>query len=80
MTPELQAYYENQFDLMAKPGWTDLMEDLQKIKASINNLSLVTDAHDLWFRKGQLDILDLLLSRREACGKAYEELKDETNL
>lgn len=80
MTPELEKYYSNQFDMMAMPGWTDLIEDLQKIKDATNNLSLVTDAHDLWYRKGQIDILDLLLTRREACGKAYEELKDETNL
>lgn len=80
MTPELQHYYEGQFTMMATPGWTDLIEDLQKIKDATNNLSLVTDANDLYFRKGQLDILDLLLTRRDACGKAYEELKDETNL
>jgi len=80
MTPELQKYYENQFTMMAMPGWADLIEDLQKIKDATNNLSLVTDANDLYFRKGQIDILDLLLTRRDACGKAYEELKDETNL
>jgi len=80
VTPVLQQYYENQFDMMSKHGWTDLIEDLQKIKTSINNLSLVTDAHDLWFRKGQLDILDLLITRKEACAKVYEELQDETNL
>ncbi len=66
--------------MMATPGWADFIEDLQKIKDATNNLSLVTDANDLYFRKGQLDILDLLLTRRDACGKAYEELKDETNL
>jgi hypothetical protein len=80
VTPELQKYYENQFTMMAMPGWADLIEDLQKIKDATNNLSLVTDANDLYFRKGQIDILDLLLTRRDACGKAYEELKDETNL
>lgn len=80
MNTDLQRYYENQFDLMARDGWKDLIEDLQKIKDAINNLSLVTDANDLYFRKGQIDILDLLLTRRDACGKAYEELKDETNL
>jgi hypothetical protein len=56
MNHELQQYYENQFTLFIQPGWTDLVEDLQRLKDSINDLSLVTDTQDLYFRKGQLDI------------------------
>lgn len=77
---ELQAYYENQWGLFAQPGWKDLMEDLQKLKDSVNNLSVVSDAHDLYFRKGQIDILDLLLKRKEACEKVFEELSNDSSL
>ena len=56
------------------------MEDLQKIKESVNNLSLVADAHDLYYRKGQLDMLDLLLNRKDAFDKAYKELEDEEDV
>lgn len=77
---ELQAYYENQWGLFTQPGWKDLMEDLQKLKDSVNNLSVVSDAHDLFFRKGQIDILDLLLKRKEACEKVYEELNNDSSL
>lgn len=77
---ELQTYYENQWDLFSKPGWQDLMEDLQKLKDSVNNLSVVSDAHDLYFRKGQIDILDLLLKRKEACEKVFEELSNDSSL
>ncbi len=80
MNTDLQKYYENQFDLMARDGWKDLIEDLQKLKDSINNLSLVTDANDLWYRKGQLDILELLLKRKETCEKVFEELKNDTSV
>lgn len=77
---ELQTYYENQWGLFAQPGWKDLMEDLQKLKDSVNNLSVVSDAHDLYFRKGQIDILDLLLKRKEACEKVFEELSNDSSL
>ena len=80
MAPELQKYYEESFNMMSTQGWTDLVEDLHKLKSSINNITLTTDTHDLFFRKGQLDILDLLLNRKEACEKIYEELSDETNV
>lgn len=77
MDKELQKYYEELFSTMSTRGWAFLMEDLQKLKASINNITLTTDTQDLFFRKGQLDILDLLLNRKEACEKVYEELSNE---
>ena len=77
MAPSLQKYYEESFNMMATQGWTDLLEDLQKLKDSLNNLSLVTDTQDLFFRKGQIDILDLLLKRKDTCEQVYEELQNE---
>ena len=77
MAPNLQKYYEESFNTMATQGWADLMEDLNKLKDSLNNLSLVTDTQDLFFRKGQIDILDLLLKRKDTCEQVYEELQNE---
>lgn len=77
MAPNLQKYYEEAFSMMATHGWADLMEDLNKLKDSLNNLSLVTDTQDLFFRKGQIDILDLILKRKDTCEQVYEELENE---
>ena len=63
--------------MMATQGWADLLEDLHKLKDSLNNLSLVTDTQDLYFRKGQIDILDLILKRKDTCEQVYEELQNE---
>ena len=63
--------------MMSTQGWADLLEDLNKLKDSLNNLSLVTDTQDLFFRKGQIDILDLILKRKETCEQVYEELQNE---
>jgi hypothetical protein len=63
--------------MMATQGWADLLEDLQKLKDSLNNLSLVTDTQDLYFRKGQIDILDLILKRKDTCEQVYQELQNE---
>lgn len=80
MAPELQKYYENQFSMMATQGWEDLVEDFQKLKESINDITLTTDTQDLFLRKGQLDILDLILKRKETCEKVYEELSDASDV
>lgn len=63
--------------MMSTQGWADLMEDFTKLKDSLNNLSLVTDTQDLFFRKGQIDILDLILKRKDTCEQVYEELQNE---
>jgi hypothetical protein len=77
VAPNLQKYYEESFNMMATQGWADLMEDLNKLKDSLNNLSQVTDTQELFFRKGQLDILDLILKRKDTCEQVYEELENE---
>lgn len=80
MAPDLQKYYEEQFSMMATQGWADLVEDFLKLKASINDVTLTTDTQDLFYRKGQLDILDLILKRKETVEQVYEELSNETDV
>jgi hypothetical protein len=41
MNEELQKYYEARFDMMSNQGWLDLMEDVDKIIASLNNISTI---------------------------------------
>ena len=77
MDKELQVYYEETFNTMSTKGWSFLIEDFEKIKASLNDISTVTDTQSLYFRKGQLDILELVLGRKATCEKVYEELQDE---
>lgn len=72
----LQTYYEETFSMMATKGWAMLIEDLTKIKNTVNELSTVQDAQSLFHRQGQIDILNLLLTRKEACERAYEELAE----
>jgi hypothetical protein len=80
MAPDLQKYYEEQFSMMATQGWADLVEDFLKLKTSINDVALTTDTQDLFYRKGQLDILDLILKRKETVEQVYEELNNEENV
>ena len=80
MTPELQRFYEQAFSMMATEGWSDFMEDVQRIADSYDKLSSVTETHTLDFRRGQMDILNWMLGLRTAYERAYEELQQETSL
>lgn len=74
MTPELQEYYEDRFTLFACQGWRDLLEDVTNIVNNIDSLSSVKDEADLKYKQGQLDILNWILTLKQASDAAYDEL------
>ena len=78
MTPELQKYYEARFDLMSKEGWKDLMEDIDTMIESLNNISTISDETSLQFKKGELSILTWLRTLKEVSERAFEELNEKT--
>ena len=77
MTPELQKYYEDRFAMMATPGWRDLIDDIEKIKESLNNISVVENEKDLQFKKGELSILNWLKTLKQVSEEAYEALNEK---
>lgn len=74
MDKALQKYYEDRFSMMASTGWTDLLDDAKEIFKAVNNLAPVTTESELFFRKGQLDILQWFLTLKESSASAYEQL------
>ena len=74
MNQELQDYYESRFEMMSTKGWKDLVEDVDKIIVSLNNISVVSDEKDLQFKKGELSILTWLVNLKEISERAYEEI------
>ena len=74
MTPELEKYYESRFEMMSTQGWKDLVEDIDKIIVSLNNISVVSDEKDLQFKKGELSILTWLKNLKQISERAYEEI------
>jgi hypothetical protein len=77
MTPELQKYYEDRFDLFSRPGWRDLMEDVDVMLEAMNNVSTIADEKSLQFRKGEISILIWLKTLKGVSEQAYEELNEK---
>ena len=77
MTPDLQKYYEDRFDMMSMEGWKDLCMDIDIMIESLNNISVIPDEKTLHFRKGELSILTWLKTLKEVSEKAYEELNEK---
>jgi hypothetical protein len=77
MTPGLQKYYEDRFDLFSQPGWLDLMEDVEVMLEAMNNVSTIADEKSLQFRKGEISILTWLKTLKGVSERAYEDLNEK---
>ena len=77
MTPDLQKYYEDRFDLFSRPGWIDMMEDIDGMLNALNNVSTIADEKSLQFRKGEISILTWLVTLKEISERAYEDLNEK---
>jgi hypothetical protein len=77
MTPELQAYYEDRLKMMGEPSWKDLMEDVEAMMQSTNDITSIPDEKNLHYRRGEISMMRWMLSLRDVSEQAYEQLKDE---
>ena len=77
MQKELQDYYENRFSMMATQGWVDLIEDLEIMIKATDTLAGVDSEQQLYFKKGEMSILNWLKNLRDASTEVYEQLQQE---
>ena len=64
---------------MTTVGWKQFIEDVQALFDSYNNISTVDTHEELHKRKGQLDILQWVLTLKDVSSQAYEELQIADN-
>mgnify|MGYP000742251929 FL=1 len=76
MDPEVEKYYNNFFDLFTTEGWKQLLVDLEDNVKAINSVESVTDANDMYFKKGQINVLNNLLNMEYITNNSFEEIKN----
>lgn len=77
MDKELETYYNTYFDFFGTNGWKQLIEELKTNAININSVEAVKDEADMYFRKGQLNILANLLNFQTMIEHGYEEATKE---
>lgn len=80
MDKVLQKYYEERFNMMTTEGFKDLVADAQVMLDTYKDIDSISSEKDLWFRKGQLDILRWLVELKSVSERAWEELNDQKNI
>ena len=79
MNRELQDYYENRFAMMAMPGWSDLLEDLDLMIKSTDTIGGIDTTEQLHFRKGELSIMNWIKTLKESSAEVYEQLQEDVD-
>jgi len=73
MDQETQTYYDQYFSLFLTDGWKQLIQDFSNNAVQINSLEAVKDSNDMYFRKGQLNVLAHLINMETIVSTNYEE-------
>ena len=71
-----EAFLSDRIQMTRSEGWLDLVEEIENLERSITNLDNINSEQDLWVIKGQLRVINFLLSLDTATTIALEELQD----
>ena len=71
---ELQEYYEERLDMMSGKAWKQLIEDVEAMVATTNNINAIQDEKTLHFRRGELSIMNWLLGLKEMSLIGYNQI------
>ena len=74
-TTDIQ-FLEDRIAMTGTDGWLDLLEDIKNLQDSIANVENIHSEKDLWEIKGQLRVINFILSLENATNLALEELQD----
>jgi len=74
MNKETETYYNKYFDLFTNDGYKQLIEELKSNAVAINNVDAIKDEKDMYFRKGQLNVLALLINFETTIDNAFKEI------
>jgi len=70
-------FLEDRLSMMETEGWRDLIEDFKNLENSAGNIDTMNSEQDLWHAKGQLLMINLVLSLQSATNLALEESVDQ---
>ena len=77
MDKAIEQYYDNLQDMFMTAGWKGLIEELSANALHINSVEATKDNDDMFFRKGQLNILSFILNLESTIDRLQNEGSDE---
>ena len=77
MTPELETYFDNYFELFNNEGFKQLLEELDAQARQFADIQTVKDEEELFFRKGQVAVLASIINLQATMEAAREQAEAE---
>ena len=77
MTPELETYFNNYFDLFKSQGFKQLLEEISATTSTLSDIQSIKDNEELFFRKGQIAAFATVLNLEWTIEAAREQAEAE---
>ncbi len=68
-----EQFLKDRLDMFETEGWRDLVSDLKITEGNVRDIRTLESEKDLWYAKGQLEILRQLHSLEDATKLAVEQ-------
>lgn len=78
MNKETELYYNNYFELFRTPGWAQFVDEFRQNANVINSVENTKDGEELFFKKGQLTVLAMIINLEAYINQGYEDASAET--
>ena len=76
MTPETEKYFRDLNDMFRSEGWKILLGDIQASAIGVNSIENTKDEQDLYYRKGQLAVMNNILNLETQVSAAQEQAEE----
>jgi hypothetical protein len=73
MTPETEKYFRDLNEMFRSEGWKILTKDLEQSILGVNSIETTKDEQDLYFRKGQLAVMNNILNLETQVAHAQQQ-------
>ena len=77
MTPETEKYFRDLNDMFRSEGWKILLGDIQASAIGVNLIENTKDEQDLYYRKGQLAVMNNILNLETQVAAAQEQAETD---
>ena len=78
MEKETEKHYEALVDMFATEGWKMFTDELRNNAVQINSVEATKDKNDLYFRKGQLNVISFMLNMESTVEHLINEDSDDS--
>jgi|TARA_Y100000361_G_scaffold152528_1_gene172236 hypothetical protein len=70
-----REFLEKRIDLFSSEAWSLFTEELTQMAQSLENIQTIEDEKTLFLRRGQVDILNMIINLEETTKLALDQLE-----